>query len=173
MPTPDELTRNQDPQEVLHWTTAALDPRALTIVRYCAEEVTRQHAEPIKVYNMVQAWSEAIRMFERDIALTPQLVESFGKIVEPTKNASGFRNGQVYVGGHVPPRADEVPALMRRWNKFLEDMSPEQAYLEFEWIHPFFDGCRRVGKIILCYKAGTLHDPYRTEIPNPHNVSNP
>jgi fido (protein-threonine AMPylation protein) len=48
---------------------------------------------------------------------------------------------------------------MKKWEENLPNMTPEQAYYEFEIIHPFRDGNGRTGKIIYNWLMGTLRAP--------------
>ena len=68
-----------------------------------------------------------------------------------------FRTGGVMVGRHVPPRADELPFFMRR---FEEAYAPSRlsrgvailaiaaAHHRLLWIHPFYDGNGRVARLM-------------------------
>ncbi len=67
-----------------------------------------------------------------------------------------WRSRQVIVGRHIPPQAEDLPALMAR---FCETYHPQQfsgdrkiialmaAHHRFAWIHPFIDGNGRVGRL--------------------------
>ena len=56
---------------------------------------------------------------------------------------------------YVPPAAPEVPALMSRWEKYIngdeQDILVQLALLhvEFEAIHPFLDGNGRLGRMLI------------------------
>jgi fido (protein-threonine AMPylation protein) len=50
-------------------------------------------------------------------------------------------------------------------------MTPDEAYLEFEEIHPFVDGNGRAGKIIFNWLADSLGDPKMP--PNFWGIYNP
>lgn len=104
---------------------------------------------------MVEAWEVAT--LSRDMSLTD--IKLWGKLVEPGKNTGSFRNCGVTVGEHVPPGPQELDRLMKRWHENIYVMTPEEAYKEFELIHPFLDGNGRVGKIIYNYLKGTMDNP--------------
>jgi Fic family protein len=67
-----------------------------------------------------------------------------------------WRTRQVIVGQHIPPNAEDLPALMTR---FCEVYHPQQfsgdrkyiaimaAHHRLAWIHPFVDGNGRVGRL--------------------------
>lgn len=79
------------------------------------------------------------------------------------KSPGRYRIDQVWIGPnndikdarYIPPRADEVPAAMSRWERFVNDndMTPlvktAIAHAEFESIHPFADGNGRMGRITI------------------------
>lgn len=60
-----------------------------------------------------------------------------------------YRHIQVYVGDHTPPNALRVPELMENWLKDWLEMTPKEAHIEFETIHPFVDGNGRVGRLLM------------------------
>jgi Fic family protein len=75
-----------------------------------------------------------------------------------------FRRSQVWLGGtrpgnaiFVPPPADELPACLDAFERFLHDQ-PEPtspllraalAHVQFETIHPFLDGNGRLGRLLI------------------------
>ena len=68
-----------------------------------------------------------------------------------------FRDGGVAVGRHIPPRAEELPDYLKR---FEDAYNPEKlpgiryvvalgaAHHRFAWIHPFYDGNGRVVRLM-------------------------
>jgi hypothetical protein len=136
---------------------------------YCAEEVARQHRGPIQVAWMLDAWEYAMdkARFTPGVATgqevffpSLELIKLLGKLVERQANdGRRWRTVGVTVGDHVPPLARDLPDRMKRWHDQLGNMSPEEAYKEFELIHPFQDGNGRVGKIIYNWLKMKLHDP--------------
>lgn len=149
----------------------------LEIVRFCAEEVERQRRGPLQVADMVGAWVHALRrlnraLFDDDVYPSLDLIKTWGLMVEPGVNHGYWRGVGMMVGLHVAPGPDEVPELMARWHARLSDMTPGEAYREFEVIHPFADGNGRVGKIIFNWLNSTLDSPimppnYFGDIDNP------
>jgi hypothetical protein len=68
-----------------------------------------------------------------------------------------FRDGGVAVGAHVPPRAEELEAYLRRFDEAYDSSKlPGTRYLaavgaahhRFAWIHPFYDGNGRVVRLM-------------------------
>jgi hypothetical protein len=150
----------------------------LSVVLYCAEEVDRQGDSPKNVAGMVTAWDLAMRYFDMDRPLDIGLIEQFGKLVAPKKNAMGFRDGEGFIVNTATNeivKRNPAPALIRSLMQDLidgiGDMEPVDAYFRFEDIHPFSDGNGRVGKIILNWLNGSLGDPVMP--PNKFGIRNP
>lgn len=64
-----------------------------------------------------------------------------------------YRDCQVYIGNHIPPKASEVPKLMARFVAQLPMMDSWEAHNHFQKIHPFEDFNGRVGRLIWLSKA--------------------
>jgi len=80
------------------------------------------------------------------------------------KSPGEFRRSQVWLGGtrpgnaiFVPPPADQLPACLDAFERFLHDQ-PEPtspllraalAHVQFETIHPFLDGNGRLGRLLI------------------------
>ena len=144
---------------------------SLDIVRYCAEEVSRQQDDPVAVWWLCDAWCKAMDAKISRRRLDAALIESWGRIVSQRENVLGFRRVNVRVGADPRPDWREVQELMARWVKNLDTMTPEEAYRTFEEIHPFRDGNGRTGKIIFNYLKNTLSSPVMP--PNFWNCANP
>ena len=91
----------------------------------------------------------------RDILEIHRRVLGFCDPIESGK----FREHQVYVGHFVPPSADQVPNLMDEFiewlnsNQLLTEAHPVQiaalAHYKFVYIHPFYDGNGRTGRLLM------------------------
>ena len=144
--------------------------KSIRVVEYCAAEVQRQQDTPEHVGHMVRAWDYAVRQHP----LILDDVMTLGALVKPSLNPSGrWRNCYVRVGNDPCPTPDRVSGLMGSWYQDLHLHTPAENYVSFLEVHPFRDGNGRVAKIILCWLAGALDDPFSVEIPNPWGISNP
>lgn len=135
------------------------------IYKFCRDEVERQGynvKEDIgfsRVVNMLQAWDMAIyRCWIPHPTISDIL--RLGYLVEPCKNLEhSFRKHEVRVGNYIAPLSSDVSTLMEEFVKNMHEMTPDEAYLRFEHIHPFVDGNGRVGKIIWNWINNTLNEP--------------
>lgn len=135
------------------------------IIDYCVEEVRRQGRGPLEVAHMLEAWANAMYRFPTRISVERLLrvkdIILWGHLIEPTYNPPDkFRYMTVRVGDHVAPPPQDVPDLMDNFILHLGSMwTPEDAYFEFEYVHPFRDGNGRTGKIILNLLNQTMRNP--------------
>ena len=95
----------------------------------------------------------------------------WGRMVEPVKNAMGFRDCHVRVGSRLCPPPEQVIPLMRIFTASLPSLGPEKAYLQFEEIHGFRDANGRTGKILFNWLKFSLDRPQMP--PNFFGVANP
>lgn len=138
------------------------------ILDFICDEVTRQGHDinshddgwP-RVVGMAQAWDAAYTHF-LDVGhdeITLHDIKRWARIIEPMHNLPGFRNCNVTVGGRLCPNWKDVPSLMEQWHTTCLTVSPDEAYVAFQKIHPFRDGNGRTGKIIHNWLNTSLQDP--------------
>lgn len=137
----------------------------LKIVEFCAREVEYQHRGPTQVWWMLEAW-KYFREWEWDRQFLLLTIQRLGHYVERDKNPPvpkavppQWRSVGVRVGTSIKPPPCDMLRLMQSWSENVDKMGPEEAYHQFEEIHPFVDGNGRVGKIIYNWKAKTLENP--------------
>ena len=113
----------------------------------------KNHVDAIKfIYELID---KKRKFVEEDILKIHQLV--LEKI--NSEFAGKYRNQQVYIEGavHVPPPAKEVPKLMEKVIKQLNNaddkqgalISASKAHYLITYIHPFIDGNGRVARLLL------------------------
>jgi len=133
------------------------------ILEFIDGEVTRQGFEPgteshkLRRQWMREAWTAAQALAEQKP--TVKRVIALGGLVEQVLNLNGFRRCSVYIGAWRAPDHSQIARLMAAWEEALARLTPDEAYVEFEKIHPFADGNGRTGKIIHNWLGGTLNDP--------------
>lgn len=129
----------------------------MNVPEYVAEEVERQSHDLWlvdgieRVAWMLDAWLAAIELIKRGNGISVDDILLFGGLIEPVKNAGGFRQCGIRVTNsqRVFPKWDDVPRLIDALLEQQRVMSPLEFYKEFELIHPFRDGNGRTGKILL------------------------
>lgn len=137
----------------------------MTVIDYVTEEVTRQGHNVLtrdgieRVAWMLAAWRAALIWEQNGEPLDIAAIEMLGKLVEPYKNAGGFRNCDVRVGYQACPPHAEVQARMACLMKSKESMEPLDFYRALLTVHPFLDGNGRAGKIALNWLNHTLLRP--------------
>lgn len=149
-------------------TGTIFSAQELGIIQFCAEECRRQGSGELSVFWMVNAYNHAATNWSPDSPLTTDDVEELLTLIEPGKNANGFRcttvrfrSGQVLDVGIREIRAH----LRRQLGLLLEAKGegnitdPVDFYREFEKIHPANDGNGRAGAILFNFYRGSLLCP--------------
>lgn len=137
----------------------------MNVQQFIEEEVERQgfpRGKPIwreRCTWMAMAWGWAMAMQIERALPSKDNVEALGSMVEREANMNGFRQCDIYVGGRKGAPPSEIPRLMKAWALALPGLTADEAYYEFELIHPFEDGNGRTGKIIHNWMLGRLWDP--------------
>ena len=132
---------------------------------YITEEVRRQGHDlsadegQLRAFWMWRAWDVGRQMADLRASPTVADIRNLGRLVEPDKNAQGFRSIGVRVGSRLCPKAEMVPRMVARLVAHGEKLAPLEFYKEFEEIHPFVDGNGRTGKILLAWRRHTWDDP--------------
>jgi hypothetical protein len=158
----------------------------LSVVKYCAQEVERQHAGPLQVYDMVNAWDFAFHMSSvhktprlRHVITIATLVES-NRQINPIMGEVNYRHTVVSKGSSFGPVIGSHPAdidrAMSHWyeskpqpnlrglDELTGEWQPYEFFMEL-WIkglldiHPWADGNGRTASIVRNWMCGTLGDP--------------
>jgi Fic family protein len=113
------------------------------------------------VLNYVEAAWRAMEMLRQEgFPLVERVIRTAHRLLlkgtaGESKKPGVYRDGSVMVGHHVPPPAPYIPDLMRDLEKFLNsDTYPPLlkagiAHVQFETIHPFWDGNGRIGRMLI------------------------
>lgn len=129
------------------------------ITKFCIQECERQNDLTTEaVAGMVEAYCSAVMLDTFDIKLELRFLLEMATMIKPQN--TWFRQTPVtFANGQQGARWDAIPRLIDAWFEALDKFTPEEAYYEFEKIHPFEDGNGRVGAIIYNWLNGTLSDP--------------
>jgi hypothetical protein len=129
----------------------------LDIIRFCAIECELQQSGERSVWWMAEGWAHAQLMANAPPGETDVL--KLGYLIEPQKNAGGYRQVGVRVGYDVKPDWRVVPRQMTRLIAAINELKPAEWFREYEGVHPFRDGNGRTGQILYNWLNGTLDSP--------------
>ena len=121
--------------------------------------------KPLREIHEVLNHKKAIDfMLEHNGALNKEFILKLQEIVvintlraDLISQLGKYRRVQVFVGGSIPPKPEDVPrkmASLLRWhsinkNKLHPLILASHFHTEFEKIHPFVDGNGRVGRLLM------------------------
>lgn len=123
----------------------------------------RRH-EAQEVINYSDAMLGAIEDLKKSPICTRVILKAHATLLSGVRGhgkARGrYRNKPVWIGKdgviyYAPPPADQVPNLMVRWEKYINDEAQDKLvqlalmHVEFEAIHPFEDGNGRLGRMLI------------------------
>lgn len=131
----------------------------LAIATFCGIECEFQMSGEASVGLMVGAWALAQNYAEQRERPTADDIQSIAAVVDPGKNARGFRQLGVRVGSDIKQDWRNVPSSVERLLEHGHDLSPDEFFYRFEDIHPFLDGNGRTGQILFNWLNGSLSDP--------------
>lgn len=127
------------------------------IVRFCAIECEMQRSGERSVHWMFEAWNYAL---ERTGLLPTEVdVLALGELIEPRKNARGYRQVPVQIGGDVLADWGNIPRQMSVLMENAVDLTPDSFFYRYEKVHPFVDGNGRTGQVLFNWLLGTLETP--------------
>ena len=137
------------------------NPLTLREVQIIADGGQLPHAKPRHVKEVINylaalkyiAANKNVKSISTDSILKIHTI--MGKDALDREPIGAFRNYQVYVGNHVPPKENEIPQLVDEileWLNIKGKLLPAVfssaiLHYQFEFIHPFGDGNGRVGTL--------------------------
>ena len=141
------------------------------IIKHCAYECARQQSGEMSVSWMFDAWLWTVTYGIDHGVLGPAIIKpnvkfflELAKIVEPVKNANGFRTLPVIINETVIPVTDFESNLSTLIENGWFHGNAEQFYFAFEKLHPFIDGNGRIGNIVFNLLNGTIYTPAPTPV---------
>lgn len=137
----------------------------LPITKFCSEEVQRQRDDPVHVAGLIEAWFWMLD-YENISEITPEMILKLGALAKPDINWDGFRTYPIRIGYNSKNNQYEIPYQVASLCDAISEgrIEAEDAYYEYEEIHPFGDGNGRTGKILYNWMNSSLRNPVL-----PHN----
>lgn len=146
------------------------------------DESTAKKADIREVLNYRRALNEAVKSMEDGFPLSQRLIrQAHATLMDGVRGRNkapgDYRKIPNWIGPagctiddarFVPCSAEELPACMDAWEKYVHAEAPDRlvqlaiAHAEFEAIHPFLDGNGRLGRLIIplfLYSHGLLSRP--------------
>ncbi|MBI5326998.1 MAG: Fic family protein [Deltaproteobacteria bacterium] len=142
------------------------NPLTLREVRILSEGGTLPHTKPRyvqEIFNYFAALKHVSDNNQKEKILEGDALKLhvlIGKDALDREPVGSYRTYQVYVGGHKPPKAADVPKLMKELLEWLNTkgrllpavISSAILHYQFEYIHPFGDGNGRVGRVLATWE---------------------
>lgn len=140
---------------------------SLDVIKFCAEEVTRQNDSPMHVAYMCEAWDYASQFWwqmSKNFCDWEIIILNLSKLVDPgTNDGANYRYVPVTFANENRIGYENIPNQMKSLCGFLRDgtikSDAQMVYEEFERVHPFKDGNGRIGKILFNLVNGTISEP--------------
>jgi len=133
------------------------------VKHWCYRQCELQHATTESdISGMEQAWRYASIMWNSFGSIVDiSDIVIMGNLIDPAANPNGrFRTGPaVFLSGGTSLPAHRIESVLSGFLSMLDDMTPEMAYRELMYIHPFKDGNGRMGALVYNILNGTIVNP--------------
>lgn len=146
---------------------------SVTDYRLIQQQCENQHATtPRDFIGMTAAYldsRQSLLIINREtltLSYLLSLIKMWGYMVD-SRNVSGWRQVGVQIGNDIKIDAFLIPHQMEMLTHFIieEDLTPTEAYKQFEDIHPFIDGNGRVGHILWAWYTSYLSGEWPQTLP--------
>ena len=152
---PRDIERAMEDKYSAEPETRALQREARAHIEIQRMIDTGEHPEESPASAAYMRWIhlEFCRRLPEELLVVENPTSTFRVKVVPGE----FRDGDVQVGRHIPPAADEVMPFLRRFEQAYNSdqfsrlrtiISIAAAHHRFLWIHPFYDGNGRVARLM-------------------------
>jgi Fic family protein len=120
----------------------------IAIIEFCARECERQGSGEASVAWMLNAYNYAAERWAVDKTITVEDILIMAAMIEPEKNANGFRRVNVSFRNLSVVGWENIDRQIANLLAAQDSLDALSFYTELEKIHPLLDGNGRLGAIL-------------------------